>query len=69
MFKTGEIYMDIEHLPYDESKKIELMTKYSIYVEDNKYVYLSNSFSTLEEAIRFADEFINKIAYGYSSCA
>jgi len=58
--------MNIEHLPYDESQKIELMTKYSIYVEDNKYIYLSNSFNTLEEAIQFADEFINKIAYGYS---
>jgi hypothetical protein len=58
--------MKIEHLPYDESKKIELMTKYSIDVENNKYVYLSHSFDTLEEALEFADEFINKIAYGYS---
>jgi len=69
MFKLGGIIMNIEHLSYDESKKIELMDKYSIYIENNKYVYLSNCFDTFEEAIRFADEFINKIAYGYSSCA
>jgi hypothetical protein len=50
-----------------ELGKEELMDKYSIFFENEKYVYGSNTFDSLEEAIIHANAFIDGIVNKFSS--
>jgi hypothetical protein len=49
---------------HGEADKTELMNKYSIFIENEKYAYGSHRFDTWEEALHFANEFIDRIACG-----
>jgi hypothetical protein len=58
--------MDTTFIPGSEIEKIELMNRYSIFIEEDKYVYGPNQFNTLDEAIKYADDFIDTIASRFS---
>jgi hypothetical protein len=49
-----------------ELGKEELMDKYSIFFENEKYVYGPNTFDSLDEAIKHANAFIDEMVNRFS---
>ena len=48
-----------------EDDKAGLMNKYAIACENNRFVWGSHSFDTLEEAVRAAEEFVDRISVDF----
>ena len=46
----------------EDKNRTRLMDKYSIVYENNRYVWGSQSFDTLNDAIKFAESFVEKIS-------